>query len=104
MTKRSPTYHDYLQLDRILDAQLPPTFETDSNRDTFASLLHHEELLFIVMHQTIELWFKLDARGSLGRPRPDRASGPQTDSCRSRRKTSRAPAISCGAAPSSSST
>ncbi|MCB9834254.1 MAG: hypothetical protein H6807_17455 [Planctomycetes bacterium] len=73
MTKRSPSYHTYLQLDRLLDCQLPPSFETGSDLDT-RELLHHEELLFIVMHQTIELWFKLvladleAARDLIGRP------------------------------------
>jgi tryptophan 2,3-dioxygenase len=43
---RSMSYGDYLQLDAILNAQklLSPT---------------HDELLFIVQHQTSELWMKL---------------------------------------------
>ena len=43
-------YHDYLQLDKILNAQLP---ESDKNQ-----LPAHDEMLFIVIHQTYELWFK----------------------------------------------
>jgi tryptophan 2,3-dioxygenase len=40
------SYGDYLQLDKILNAQQPQSPE-------------HDELLFIVMHQVSELWMKL---------------------------------------------
>jgi tryptophan 2,3-dioxygenase len=43
-------YHDYLQLDKILDAQHP---ESDKH-----GLPAHDEMLFIVIHQAYELWFK----------------------------------------------
>lgn len=43
-------YHDYLQLDKILDAQHP---ESDKQ-----GLPAHDEMLFIVIHQAYELWFK----------------------------------------------
>ena len=43
-------YHDYLQLDKVLGAQLP---ESD-RRDEPA----HDEMLFIIIHQAYELWFK----------------------------------------------
>jgi len=43
-------YHDYLQLDRILNAQFP---ESDKHK-----LPAHDEMLFIVIHQAYELWFK----------------------------------------------
>src|SRR6185436_7465640 len=43
-------YHDYLQLDKILNAQLP---ESDKQ-----NLSAHDEMLFIVIHQAYELWFK----------------------------------------------
>jgi tryptophan 2,3-dioxygenase len=43
-------YHDYLQLDKILNAQLP---ESDKH-----GLPAHDEMLFIVIHQAYELWFK----------------------------------------------
>lgn len=43
-------YHDYLQLDRILSAQHP---ESDKH-----GLPAHDEMLFIVIHQAYELWFK----------------------------------------------
>ncbi len=43
-------YHDYLQLDKILDAQFP---ESDKQ-----NLTAHDEMLFIIIHQAYELWFK----------------------------------------------
>lgn len=43
-------YHDYLQLDNILNAQFP---ESDKR-----NLPAHDEMLFIVIHQAYELWFK----------------------------------------------
>lgn len=42
------TYSGYLQLDRLLGAQSP-----------LSDPPHHDELLFIIIHQTTELWFKL---------------------------------------------
>jgi tryptophan 2,3-dioxygenase len=42
------TYGDYLQLDRLLSAQV-----------TRSQPPHHDELLFIIQHQTSELWMKL---------------------------------------------
>ena len=44
--KKAMSYGDYLQLDLLLDAQKPRSSE-------------HNELLFIVQHQTTELWLKL---------------------------------------------
>ena len=43
-------YHDYLQLEKILNAQFP---ESDKHQ-----LAAHDEMLFIVIHQAYELWFK----------------------------------------------
>lgn len=43
-------YHDYLQLDKILNAQSP-----ESNKRRLEA---HDEMLFIVIHQAYELWFK----------------------------------------------
>ena len=40
------SYSDYLRLDRVLDAQVPLSGE-------------HDEMLFIIQHQTSELWMKL---------------------------------------------
>lgn len=43
-------YHDYLQLDKILNAQSPESEKRD--------LSAHDEMLFIIIHQVYELWFK----------------------------------------------
>jgi len=43
-------YHDYLQLDKILNSQFP-----ESNK---LGQPAHDEMLFIVIHQAYELWFK----------------------------------------------
>jgi tryptophan 2,3-dioxygenase len=45
---RQTTYSGYLRLDRLLSAQQP-----------LSDPPHHDELLFIIQHQTSELWFKL---------------------------------------------
>src|SRR5690606_34607012 len=42
------TYSGYLMLDRLLSAQRP-----------LSDPPHHDELLFIIQHQTTELWLKL---------------------------------------------
>src|SRR5262245_58889219 len=42
------TYSGYLQLDQLLSAQKP-----------LSDPPHHDEMLFIIQHQTSELWFKL---------------------------------------------
>ncbi len=42
------SYGGYLQLDRLLGAQNP-----------LSSPMHHDEMLFIIQHQTSELWMKL---------------------------------------------
>ena len=48
---RKPVYYsDYLQLDKILNAQAPESAKEDIRAD--------DEMLFIVIHQTYELWFK----------------------------------------------
>jgi tryptophan 2,3-dioxygenase len=44
------TYHQYLHLDRLLDAQKMKSAE--------AGAPAHDEMLFIITHQTYELWFK----------------------------------------------
>ncbi len=43
-------YPDYLQLDKILGAQAPESEK--------AGVKAHDEMLFIIIHQTYELWFK----------------------------------------------
>ncbi len=42
------TYNDYLKVDDLLGLQIPQS-----------SPAHHDEMLFIVIHQAYELWFKL---------------------------------------------
>lgn len=44
-------YSEYLQLDRVLNAQGPVSFN-DGN------IAAHDEMLFVVIHQAYELWFK----------------------------------------------
>ncbi len=43
-------YHDYLRLDQLLDAQHPESARFGEEA--------HDELLFIIVHQAYELWFK----------------------------------------------
>jgi tryptophan 2,3-dioxygenase len=43
-------YGDYLQLDRLLSSQLPKSDEYGNHA--------HDEMLFIIVHQAYELWFK----------------------------------------------
>ena len=50
MTKKKLTYGKYLQLNKILDSQ--------SLQSTQKENLVHDEMLFIIIHQTYELWFK----------------------------------------------
>ena len=45
---RDDDYTGYLQLDKLLDAQLP-----------LSNPVHHDEMLFIIQHQVAELWIKL---------------------------------------------
>ena len=42
------SYGSYLQLDKLLGAQIP-----------VSDPVHHDEMLFIIQHQTSELWLKL---------------------------------------------
>ncbi|OSZ78472.1 tryptophan 2,3-dioxygenase [Chitinophagaceae bacterium IBVUCB1] len=49
--ERPPVYYsEYLQLDKILNAQLPESSKEGIKAD--------DEMLFIIIHQTYELWFK----------------------------------------------
>ena len=50
MKSNKPTYSKYLQLDKILDAQ-------DRQSEILDKPIH-DEMLFIVIHQIYELWFK----------------------------------------------
>lgn len=51
MEKQQPYYGSYLQLEKILDAQAPLSFHPPHPPA-------HDEMLFIVIHQAFELWFK----------------------------------------------
>ena len=51
MQNKAVHYGQYLQLDKILDAQQPESFK-DGNAPA------HDEMLFIIIHQAYELWFK----------------------------------------------
>src|SRR5580765_6220901 len=51
MEKNSMYYSDYLQLDKILGAQYPESFKPGNEPA-------HDEMLFIIVHQAYELWFK----------------------------------------------
>jgi tryptophan 2,3-dioxygenase len=44
-------YHSYLELDKLLDAQHPRSAKVEATEA-------HDEMLFIIMHQVYELWFK----------------------------------------------
>jgi tryptophan 2,3-dioxygenase len=51
MEPKKPLYYsDYLQLEKILTAQHPKSAEDGKEA--------HEEMLFIIVHQAFELWFK----------------------------------------------
>ena len=51
MSTTNVHYSDYLQLDKILGAQNLESFKA-------GKLPAHDEMLFIIIHQTYELWFK----------------------------------------------
>lgn len=50
--EHKPVYYgEYLQLDKIIDAQQPESFKA-------GKAPAHDEMLFIIIHQAYELWFK----------------------------------------------
>jgi tryptophan 2,3-dioxygenase len=51
VTRRAVTYSSYLGLEQLLSAQRPLSVGEDGRPE-------HDELLFIVIHQVYELWFK----------------------------------------------
>ncbi len=51
MFPRKMNYHDYLQIDKLLDAQ--------KLESKIQGQPAHDEMLFIIVHQVYELWFKL---------------------------------------------
>ncbi|MBK6730488.1 MAG: tryptophan 2,3-dioxygenase [Bacteroidetes bacterium] len=50
MNRPPVEYTEYLQLDRILNSQAP-----ESDKENISA---HDEMLFIIIHQAYELWFK----------------------------------------------
>jgi tryptophan 2,3-dioxygenase len=61
------TYGGYLHLDRLLSAQQP--------RSGVGDAAQHDEMLFIVQHQTSELWMKLlihELKAAIGHIKADR--------------------------------
>src|SRR6476646_336216 len=48
VSKNDITYNDYLKINDLLELQIP-----------LSKPSHHYELLFIIIHQAYELWFKL---------------------------------------------
>ena len=50
MSEKGVYYSDYLQLDKLLDAQTMRSIEEGKEA--------HDEMLFIIIHQSYELWFK----------------------------------------------
>ena len=50
MSSKKLSYGEYLQLNRILDSQSLQSAQKEN--------LVHDEMLFIIIHQTYELWFK----------------------------------------------
>ncbi len=51
MENQAMYYGGYLHLDKVLDAQYPVSFEKPNEPA-------HDEMLFIIIHQAYELWFK----------------------------------------------
>ncbi len=51
MSEKVMYYRDYLELGKILDSQHPVSFEAPHTPA-------HDEMLFIIIHQASELWFK----------------------------------------------
>lgn len=50
MTAEDLYYSDYIELDKILNSQHPKSFESQEEGN--------DEMLFIIVHQVYELWFK----------------------------------------------
>jgi tryptophan 2,3-dioxygenase len=51
MDQKTTYYSDYLHLDQVLKSQRPASFEPGQQPA-------HDEMLFIIVHQAFELWFK----------------------------------------------
>ena len=79
------TYGGYLRLDLLLAAQQP-----------LSNPPHHDEMLFIIQHQTSELWLKLlihELRAAI--------DSCATTACGSARRSWRAASRCCASSPSS---
>lgn len=50
MSRQPVEYTEYLQLEKILNAQFPESVKENKSA--------HDEMLFIIIHQAYELWFK----------------------------------------------
>ena len=50
MDNKKLSYTDYLHLNKLLDSQ---ELQSENNNNTV-----HDEMLFIIIHQAYELWFK----------------------------------------------
>jgi tryptophan 2,3-dioxygenase len=82
-----PNYGDYLRLRELLSCQSPPDFAAGHTSGHYRPLAHHDEMLFVVVHQVFELWFKEVlhdlglARDLLGKPElpTERRQVPETD-------------------------
>jgi tryptophan 2,3-dioxygenase len=75
-TPRPPVYYgDYLQLDQLLSVQTPESAKIGK--------LAHDEMLFIIVHQAYELWFK-QILHELERIEEDFSSNPVDDERMSR--------------------
>ena len=75
MTRAPVYYGDYLQLGRLLSAQAPES--------TKAGVDAHDEMLFIIVHQAYELWFK-QVLHELDRIETDFGAIPVTDDAMAR--------------------
>src|SRR5271169_1845982 len=73
---RVPVYYgDYLRLDRLLSSQEPESAKIGINA--------HDEMFFIIVHQTYELWFK-QILHELDRVETDFGTIPVTDDAMAR--------------------
>ena len=73
---RGPVYYgDYLRLDRLLSSQEPESAKIGINA--------HDEMLFIIVHQAYELWFK-QILHELDRVETDFGTIPVTDDAMAR--------------------
>jgi len=58
VVSKALTYASYLRLDELLNIQTPRSAGPNGNGNGNGNGAEHDELLFIVVHQVYELWFK----------------------------------------------